>query len=249
MNKNWMAGFLCLLLACVTAVQADVIFSQNFAGPGTFEALGWAVKQGWYLDNAASRAVYSGGAANAYQWFEKDFDSTQSAQGLQLDFSYEWQWGSQASWCQFQAELVVPGTGLLDTSSGYSLRVKQGGENSYQLYRLDGTNPYGTLIAQGNGYSDAGCQWAAPNWKSVRLTWDAATGTIAAYKMVDGQFVEVLSVVDTTYDSFGKIRFNEITTGGEVNWITNVELQSVPEPATMSLLGLGGLALLRRRIR
>ena len=45
-----------------------------------------------------------------------------------------------------------------------------------------------------------------------------------------------------------QLRVELVTTGTIQSYFDNVRLEAVPEPATMGLLALGGLALLRRRV-
>jgi len=246
--KKRCVGIAALMLAGLAwSVQAAII-DENFTG-GSLDQLGWYNKDGgWVANNAAGRAEFNGAAANGWQWMGKTFDAAQVTNGWQLDFDYEWQWGDGFSSLQFRADIVGDGSNY-DSASGYGLIVNQGGANSFQLVRLDsGSYVPGALLSQGNGYSDAGCQWGSPVWKSVRLTWNADTNTLTAYKKDNGTFVEVASASDASYTYFSNLRFTELQTYGEKTWITNVHFASVPEPASMVLLTLGGLLLRRNRL-
>ncbi len=110
-----------------------------------------------------------------------------------------------------------------------------------------------------------------PNWIDlepvkflrIQVTFSGPTPLIAAISAFDPSVGSVIIVpTGTTLHSPGHILFEyslfpnpdietfalEVPAGGSVDQVV-VDTISIPEPATMSLLGLSGLALLRRRRR
>ena len=64
----------------------------------------------------------------------------------------------------------------------------------------------------------------------------------------DGLEAFVLGMMGEEFQGFSSVDFRVFATGGGIEW-TDFEVNGavVPEPATMSLLALGGMAMLRRR--
>lgn len=79
--------------------------------------------------------------------------------------------------------------------------------------------------------------------------YDIATGAKVLYKSSDKVFYLNNNGTNTWYDQLDRfgVRLAGQTTTGEGWNIDNFSIQSVPEPATMAVLGLGALALIKRR--
>jgi hypothetical protein len=99
---------------------------------------------------------------------------------------------------------------------------------------------YGTLDAILSGDNTEG---TAETWTLI------ASGTVALPddRNTLGPLVEFSN--STEYASY-KILFTDVKDAGAANsmQIAEIQLYGIPEPATMCLLGLGGLALIRRRL-
>ena len=76
---------------------------------------------------------------------------------------------------------------------------------------------------------------------STTTSWNSSLGTIAAGagQTLSIRATDSVSVTGGTPASAGSFRINDLSFNGDI--------QAVPEPATMSLLGLGALAMVLRR--
>ena len=87
---------------------------------------------------------------------------------------------------------------------------------------------------------------AAQEWQNIRLVFDVGAGTLEG-------FIDNVSFGTATGQTFAKFRgmdFQVMVAWGGLsgpNFIDNVGLVVVPEPAILSLLALGGVAVLRRK--
>ena len=86
-------------------------------------------------------------------------------------------------------------------------------------------------------------------YANVTMEWDLVD--MKAYSWYDGVIVDNgIPIADITALTGWTIQFghdSDTGTGGDVAWIDNFQAIATPEPASLALLALGGLALLRRR--
>ena len=156
-------------------------------------------------------------------------------------------------------DLVRTGLGTASTAAGQfsSNGWQDGGDISFSVtlsagYFISGatmniasiqgsnTGP-GTTQWQLNGSDVAGA--SLTRTASTVTSWNATIGTIGTgANTLSIVAVGTANVTGGATASAGSLRINDLTMNGEVT--------SIPEPATMSLLGLGALAMaLRRKIR
>ena len=109
--------------------------------------------------------------------------------------------------------------------------VNKGSYNSYNVPLSNSWNPDGNI----NKY------WSANT--SVNLLNGVTAGTIESPKVYT---IEMYAKADFTWSNGGSSgSFENFASNGGVNYLT--QFTAVPEPSTLSLLGISGLLLLRRR--
>lgn len=106
-----------------------------------------------------------------------------------------------------------------------------------------GTLPHGWNPGAGTAATVYG------RYANVTMEWDLVA--MKAYSWYDGVMVDNgLDITDITALTGWGINFaheSDTGTGGDVAWIDNFQAIATPEPASLALLALGGLAVLRRR--
>jgi hypothetical protein len=118
-------------------------------------------------------------------------------------------------------------------AQGFTISANTNGSSPPTRYPL----PSPIIAADGRiNYSPAS---TFLGYSEIELSWTASTGLLELYQ--DG--VLKGSATDTTYNSFSRIYVG----GGNRTFIDLINLEVIPEPASLSLAGLGCLFLLGRR--
>jgi hypothetical protein len=141
---------------------------------------------------------------------------------LDVTFDYDWRWGGDSSSGIGNFNYCIGVDILNDDNNGYRLLVRQGGSDSFSIYKVNGGVAESSYLsyAYGSGYSE--CGWAGlglsgPRWKAVRFSWNKST--LRAFNGTG----QVVFAADYSYSSFTKLRLVAVSTadcGPEIDNIT-----------------------------
>jgi hypothetical protein len=226
-----------------------------------------------YANNAALNSAWNGFTSNPTYTLDTTFGNgepsykmpspavnSQGRLAYNLGGDYD---GSDAQPLEFSFDIYLPteGASTLWNGSRHFLEMRGYSGNAY------GSGGLQSIVAIGlnNGSTDAfsnsyfqGRVWLPGDWYTLNaaagspgrsIGWHTLmaqikTSTVDFY--VDGAFVETIARPATSYGFDCVVLGSDLTAGGNTVWVDNVLVEKIPEPATMVLLGLGGL-LIRKR--
>lgn len=241
-NKSWTVVPLAALML-VTVSRGDVVYQSDFTGTNLASA-GLASSVGvngtWTLDTTNDRATGQRTASNPRANLTTT-GSWQSDGGFTLDVTFNQQISGarysfgivDAAWA-VHASTDVLNVGTAGTTD-YGLGFSAVGLGSDQLVFNNGSALSALSTGQGNN--------TPGNVETMSIT---VTPTSWSYSL-NGQPATTGSM---TFDTSRSFRFVAHAQNVDEQYISNITLNAVPEPATIGMLGLGAVValFLRRRV-
>ncbi len=243
---------------CATTALANVVFSETFD----------------YADDFALNAVWNAGSSNPDYYLDPSFgnlDPSYAMPSPSANFQGRLAYNLGGDYNGTDANPLVFSFDLYLDDAGAGLAFWNGARHYVELRGYSG-DAYGSgdlenLLAMGvyNNSNDAfdgtyyqGRVTFGSNWNTLDEEPGAMQRTIGWHTMeimvtssevrfsIDG----VLQEIEARPNNFGFdtiVLGSDLTANGHQAWVDNISLAIIPEPASLALLVIGGLALVRRR--
>lgn len=238
--KMWLlTGMLAVATMVGVAGAAPVTFADNFEDGNFTASPAWTTDLAYIEGSGAGGSVYCmqlGGPDNRYPFAYASLPTAMRKFDASLDLKFSQDIGYGDNW--FKMDLL--------NASGNGYRVRVYNHNALALYRVSGASAGEYAMGTETVLASSANTW---EMGSV-MTWSTLTFSMDNGVLSASSNGATVSTTDTMYTDFANVRLSRYTWfAGFGTWVDDVNIvgDTVPEPATVSLLALAGVASLRRR--
>ncbi len=236
-----------LIVALVgSSANAAVLASDSFSYTGALTSNGWTAHSG-----AGNKVIMADGSIAVLD------QSSGSGEDVHMPFAAQ---GAAATTYATIDFMVPSGTTVNPDASGlYFFHLGDSGFNFRARTGIvvpAGGGDFGLAINNSSSNLGAGTSWASDlsfdTWYNVVVSYDATTATSTLW--LDAANSGSTSITHTDLNTGTDIERVAVRQSNDFTGLINIDnvgagttFETAPEPATIALLGLGGLALIRRR--